>query len=311
MSVSVILVAYYGDSWLPDCLGTLPFASRERLHLVLVDNAGNEGLDALDLSRFDVEVVRTPRPMGFAEANNHALVHAGRLDEHVLFLNQDTISPPGWIDGCLAALAADPTLAAVSPCVRTYDAEGWDPAFVACLPDGVGPDDAFDAGAAGEAVGVPAVPAPALLMRTDVLRRTGPFDPIFGSYYEDYDLCRRVRALGYTVGFARAAAVRHFSGSATSDEAKRLRRERQLLRNRAILALREAEGSRAGALLRHAAGIPRRLGRALAGTASAQRPASVLGAQADLLRVAPRLLSAERDAAAWQAYLDELGWSRV
>ena len=311
MPVSVVLVAYYGDRWLPECLGTLPFASSERLHLVLVDNAGNETIDDLDLSGFDAEVVRTPHPMGFAEANNHALVHAGHLEEHVLFLNQDTASPPGWIDGCLEALAADPALAAVSPCVRTYDADGWDPAFAACLPDGVTPDAAYDASAEGEAVGVPAVPAPALLMRTDVLRRTGPFDPIFGSYYEDYDLCRRVRALGYTVGFARAAAVQHFSGSATSDEAKRRRRERQLLRNRAILAIREADGSRASAVLRHASGVPRRLGRALAGTDSAQRPASVLGAQADLVRVMPRLLSAERDEAEWQAYLDEIGWSRV
>ena len=311
MSVSVILVAYHGDRWLPDCLGTLPVASRRRLHLVLVDNAGNETIGQLDLSAFDAEIVQTPRPMGFAEANNYALVHAGHLEDAVLFLNQDTISPPGWIDGCLDALAADARLAAVSPCVRTYDADGWDPAYAACLPDGMAPEVAFDAAAGGETVRVPAVPAPALLMRTDVLRRTGPFDPIFGSYYEDYDLCRRVRALGRTVGFARAAAVRHFSGSATSDEAKRRRRERQILRNRAILDVREARGSRAAALARHAGGVPRRLARALFSTASAQRPASVLGAQADLLRVAPRLLSARRDAAAWQAYLDGIGWRQV
>ena len=311
MSVSVILVAYHGDRWLPHCLGTLPFASRKRLHLVLVDNAGNETIDQLDLSGFDAEIVRTPRPMGFAEANNHALVHASRLEDAVLFLNQDTISPPGWIDGCLAALAADPALAAVSPCVRTYDAAGWDPAYAACLPDDLSPGEAFNSGAVGQTIAVPAVPAPALLMRTDVLRQTGPFDPIFGSYYEDYDLCRRVRALGHTVGFARAAAVRHFSGSATSDEAKRRRRERQILRNRAILEIRESRTSRGAALLQQASGVPRRLARALAGTASAQRPASVLGAQADLLRVAPRLLSAARDEAAWQAYLDDIGWAAV
>jgi GT2 family glycosyltransferase len=148
-------------------------------------------------------------------------------------------------------------------------------------------------------------------MRTDVLRRTGPFDPIFGSYYEDYDLCRRVRALGYRVGFARAAAVHHFSGSATTDEAKRLRRERQILRNRTILEVREASGGRIPAVLRHVAGVPRRLARALMGTASAQRPASVIGAQRDLLGVAGRLLSAERDEAAWQAYLRQLGWADV
>ncbi len=93
MAVSVILVAYYGDKWLPDCINSLQQSSAERLHLVLVDNTGNTILDDLDFTGFDYEVISTPHPMGFAEANNYALSHASYLEKFVLFLNQDTVSP--------------------------------------------------------------------------------------------------------------------------------------------------------------------------------------------------------------------------
>lgn len=60
MKVTVVLVAYQGDRWLPNCLETLAGAGADPLHLVLVDNAGNSVIDALDLSAFDAEVLSTP-----------------------------------------------------------------------------------------------------------------------------------------------------------------------------------------------------------------------------------------------------------
>ena len=39
MNSTVILVAYHGDQWLPNCLHSLPLASSARLHLVLIDNS--------------------------------------------------------------------------------------------------------------------------------------------------------------------------------------------------------------------------------------------------------------------------------
>ena len=100
MTCSVVLIAYHGDRWLPACLQSLAQASAQPPHLVLVDNDGNSTISELDLSPFDIEVLCTPRPMGFAEANNFALTNASHLEETVLFLNQDTISPAGWIDIC-------------------------------------------------------------------------------------------------------------------------------------------------------------------------------------------------------------------
>ena len=306
-SVSIVLVGYHGDDWLATCTSTLANASSERLHLVLVDNAGNHRIDQLPLGRFKSEVLDTPRPMGFAAANNFALVNASHLNDVVIFLNQDTISPAGWIDACLGEFDREERLGAVSPLIRTYTDDGWDPSFLACLDE----DQlrAVDGSAALSCIHVKNVPAAALLVRKDVLRKTGPFDPIFGSYYEDYDLCRRIRQAGYRVGFATGARVRHFSGSTTTTRERELERMRLIIRNRFIYELREARSSRFQRVLRRfIADFPRRLARGLARTASSQPPTVTLRAYADLTRIFRRLVSERRDASAWQAYLHEIGW---
>lgn len=308
MRTTVLLIAYHSDRWLPDCLKTLADASTQPLHLVLVDNAGNATLGERDLSSFNAEVLSTPRPMGFAEANNFALIEASRLKDTVLFLNQDTISPPGWIDECARVLEVHSQLGAVSPCIRTYEDDGWDPSFLACLSEEQ--EAALKTNSVEkEVIPTQNAPAPALLVRTDVLENTGPFDPVYGSYYEDYDLCRRIREQGRAVGFCRDARIRHFSGGSTTTEEEERRRMRQVVRNRVLYELREGKAPRwrtaLGWLLHD---FPRRLARGLIGTPSSQPPGVTLRAYGDLLRLGRRLVFQSYDEAAWKQYLNEIGW---
>jgi GT2 family glycosyltransferase len=276
--------------------------------LVLVDNAHNSIIKDLDLTPFDAEVLSTPEPMGFAEANNYALTHAARLEDIVLFLNQDTVSPAGWIDTCSRALDWNLELGAVSPLIRTYEDDGWDPSFMACLTDEQQAD--LTANRVSRKVLVSEnVPAAALMVRTEVLMQTGPFDPVFGSYYEDYDLCRRIREQKYEIGFCTGAYIRHFSGGSTATAEQRRRRMRQLIRNRVLYHVRGTQKARWQSALRWAVrDFPRRLARGLVGTTSSQPPLITLKAYGDLMQLGPRILSRSHDRALWQQYLDEIGW---
>lgn len=315
MSTTVLLIAYRGDRWLPDCLETLADASADPLHLVLVDNAGNTIIDDLDLSAFDAEVLSTPRPLGFAAANNFALAEASHLEDTVLFLNQDTLSRAGWVDRCLDCFEQSPTLGAVSPLLRTFEWTDWDPDFLRFVC-AVGQEERLreieeEDGQNDEKqwFRVKNAPAPALLARTQVLREVGPFDPVFGSYCEDMDLCRRIRGQGYDVGFCTTAEVAHYNGSTTTDRAKERRRMRQILRNRILYQFREGEGPYGSKLARRLIfDFPRRLARGLVGTPSSQPPLVTIQAYVDLLGLGRRILSRRADQEQWEAYLSEIDW---
>ena len=310
LRTSIILIAYHADAWLSACIESLVRGSTHRMHLVLVDNSGNTVLHNLDYSNFDIEILKTPRPLGFAEANNYALAHAKRLEHTVLFLNQDTISEDGWVDACLACFEQERSLGAVSPLIRTYEGTGWDPSFLDCLPPGW--ERSNDGVAGKEPVKwfrTDHAPAPALFVRTDVLRKIGPFDPVFGSYYEDYDLCLRVRNAGFYIAFCESGLIRHYSGSSTTTRERELKRMRQIIRNRVIYRLRSSNASRPLMTIRFFFNdLPRRVLRGIFNTPSSQPPAVTLKAYADLLGILGRLVSRRKDEASWQSYLEELGW---
>lgn len=308
--VTVILVAYHADRWLPGCIKTLADASSERIHVVLVDNAGNTIIESLDLSRLDCEIVKTPRPMGFAEANNYALAHASRLEDVILFLNQDTLSSRGWIDDCMACMRKNPQLGALSPLLRTYEWDGWDKDFVAFVARS-GQSDQLDLLDHPEKTWfeVDDAPAPALFVRTDVLEKIGPFDPIYGSYYEDMDLCLRIRRLGFKIGFHTSARIAHYNGSVTTTPEKELKRSRLIIRNQMIFKLRQQGDARLPMVLKILfQEFPRRLIRGVLQTSSSKPPAVVLKAYGDLAKIGWRLVSAQSDNDAWTSYLAEMGW---
>ena len=277
--------------------------------LTIVDNAGEHDFSPLPCATFRCEIAKTPQPMGFAEANNFALARTKEPCFATCLLNQDTISQSGWLDACVGMLKRNPRLGAVTPVLRTYDGTGFDPGFLEILR----PEYRSEGGLAQlhrrEFVETTAVTGAAMVIRTDALRLVGPFDPIYGSYYEDYDLCARIRRAGYEMGVCTAAEVRHFSGSATQTEAQRTRRSRQIIRNKAIYDIRFGGGSRQGRVaacfLRN---LPHRLVRSFLCTPSSQPVSAVIGASTDLLSLFPRLVSAGCDERNWNDYLQSIRW---
>ena len=53
----------------------------------------------------------------------------------------------------------------------------------------------------------------AVLLRAQMLREVGLFDPAYFAYYEDVDLCLRAARLGWTSWYARGAVARHRFGA--------------------------------------------------------------------------------------------------
>ncbi len=313
---AVVLIAYHADRWIGPCLQSLVGSTAGDWQGVLVDNGGNNGLASLvrQVAPERVKLLASPGRLPFAEANNFALVHGGLGAEYVCFLNQDTVSEPGWLDRCVDLMNRQSHVGVVMPLITNYDGTAWDAAFQTCagaapelatrLAEGVTAD--FDD--MPEFIAVPEVTAAAMVVRTEALIKAGPFDPIYGSYYEDYDLCRRIAAAGYEVGICPRGRIRHYGGSVTTDRRAYRRRARWIARNRVLYAARWKWKHRGLGFIRYATrDFPRNLARSALGRSSTPLSAFLL-AHADLAAMGRRILSARADQHQWHLYLRQIGW---
>ena len=290
---SLIIVGYDGAAWLPALLNSLRVSISSDDCLVLVDNGGNEGAMPSAAEVGTLQVLKTPERMGFCGANNFGLEQMTADTELICFLNQDVVVQENWLSELAKVFASDPKIGALSPAHLTYDFSRVNPNFRAsirhdrqCMSRRVNEQGWFQQDN---------LIAAAMVVRTSVLAEVGGFDPIFGSYCEDYDLCRRIREAGYKTGVVPASRIGHFDGSATRTRRAELKRERQVVRNWAIHRIRSSKTRLQTTIKEVCWGMPKRLVKSLIRRPDSQHPSSVLRAWASLISLTPRLFSKKRD----------------
>ena len=114
--VRLVVLNYNGGELVVQCLEALGKLDwpRDRLDVVVVDNASTDGSDVVIAERFpSVRLMRNPRNDGFP-ANNLALRHLDGVD-YVGLVNPDSCVEPGWLRALVGALQADGDLGAASP----------------------------------------------------------------------------------------------------------------------------------------------------------------------------------------------------
>jgi GT2 family glycosyltransferase len=205
LSVSIIVVHYGSYDNLQDCLNSLLNYSRDA-EIIVVDNAD---LPAKFTSAFPgIKLFRSLGNVGFGSAcNRGARLSRGSL---LVFLNNDIVVGPGWLDELLGPLS-DPAVGAVSPLVVFRDrpdrvnAAGGDSDFVGLAwRRGIG--ESRNSKMDGDFFWLP---GSCLAMRKEVFTKIGGFDPSFFLFLEDVDLSWRLRIAGYDLAFAPKAVVLH------------------------------------------------------------------------------------------------------
>ncbi len=185
------------------------------------------GVDALDRTRFDgVESVgRTEWPMQLVhrlDGRAEALVPMGAdtRDITVVASGRGTMRVSTSVDSAEVRLGDAPAPVSVSPDAvrvellnglgtdRTDEAEYFDRHF----GEPVDPDQVPEL--SGPPRDVTGFSGGGVLLRADMLRQVGCFDPVFFAYYEDSDLSWRAARHGWRTVTAPGAVIRHsFGGS--------------------------------------------------------------------------------------------------
>ena len=217
--VHAVTIHHRGLEMLEVCLKTLLSSSSSvDLEVVVVLNGCDEDLPDVAHASSRVHVISAERPVGFSAANNlgtkWAEANLGDAD-YYYFLNNDTRSEVDSLALQVAALEADERAAVVGPmllidwapdylnslCLNvTEDAWAWD--------EGIGRRLA-DYGPLPGRRRVAAVTGSALLVDAEVHRSVGGWTELYDYYFEDIDLCLKIRGAGYEVLHEPAAVVGH------------------------------------------------------------------------------------------------------
>jgi GT2 family glycosyltransferase/tetratricopeptide (TPR) repeat protein len=225
-AVSIVLVLHNQAGLTFRCLEALAQAIDVPAEVIVVDNASSDRTAALLARVHGCRVFTQAENLHFLRgANAGAREAQGR---HVLFLNNDTQLARGSLDAACRLLDTQPDAGAVGGRIVLLDGTLQEAGSIVwsdgdCSGYGRGQDPAHAAFQFRRDVDY--CSGAFLMVRRALFESLAGFDPMFApAYYEDTDLCMRVREAGLRVVYEPAVRLTHFEfGSAASDdEAARL-----------------------------------------------------------------------------------------
>ncbi len=214
-----------------DCLTAL--AALDGLpdyELIVIDNGSTDGTaEFLAQLGGDVRIVKNADNAGFAKACNQGAALA--RGKYLVFLNNDTIPRPGWLNALVGEAESDASVGVVGGKVLypngTIQHAGVVRDSRHLLPYHIYQSFAGDHPAVNQRREFQIVTAACLLIRRAVFEEVGGFDEGYVNGYEDSDLCLKVKARGYQVVYQPRSVITHLEnqtpGRKTHEEANAAR----------------------------------------------------------------------------------------
>jgi GT2 family glycosyltransferase len=202
------------------CVLSLCNSDYPNLRVLVVDNGSDADLYAELRAALpaDVEFVRSEMNLGFAGGNNlgfhYALEHGA---DYVLVVNNDTVVDPRMVSQLVAAAAAQPDVGLVGPVIYYLQPPDriWFAGYrfshgIYVLRRGL-----HLAPPVQPVEDVDFVSGCGVLIRRSVLEKVGLFSDEYFMYYEDLDLCFRVKAAGMRIVCVTDARMWHAVSTST------------------------------------------------------------------------------------------------
>jgi len=209
-NVSVIIVSYNSANYIRECLNSILRLTKQPVEIIVFDNASSDGTQDIIREEYpEVKLIESAANVGFAAANNRAAKLAS--GKYLAFLNPDTVVERDWLEPLLKALESQSDIGAVTPMLVL----GSDPDRINACGNDVhfsGLTYCRDFGVPryeGEPFEVAAVSGAAFMLQKDLFWALGGFEEYFFIYYEDTDLCFRLRLIGFRCVLVPNSKVRH------------------------------------------------------------------------------------------------------
>lgn len=206
------------------CLESVIRHTSPRHRVLLIDDASTDPRIPDLLNQYashyaHIQMFRMPKNSGFVATTNWGMSGSSA---DVVLLNSDTVVTEGWLERLETCLKSDPKIGIVCPLSNNaFVLSVPRNNFPNLLPEGVTPNHYAAALAGASLHEYPEIPTAVgfcMLIRRDVIREIGLFDPMFlEGYGEEMDFSYRARKAGFRVVCADDAFVYHKGGSSFID----------------------------------------------------------------------------------------------
>jgi N-acetylglucosaminyl-diphospho-decaprenol L-rhamnosyltransferase len=228
-SISIILVNYNGSKFLYECMYSIEnFVNSSEGEIIIIDNFSTDDSAKIIRDNFpQFKLICSKNNLGFSKANNLAVKHS--QGDHLLFLNTDTILTENTPKILSEYLKQNRDVGAIGSRITFEDGsyqlssgklpnlaiELWDKIKYALdrrwhqLFSGIYNRQYSTVREVGWLTGA------CLMIRRDVFEQLGGFDENFFMYFEDKDLCKRVRDAGFKVIYNPDTSLIHLLGGSS------------------------------------------------------------------------------------------------
>jgi GT2 family glycosyltransferase len=211
--VSIIIVNYNGEHFLTRCLDSVLKTSYSDFEVIVVDNGSTDGSKGVLKSytgHQKIKIIINKVNLGFAEGNNVGInVASGNF---IVFLNNDTFVEPDWLTELVKVFWSDIKVGAAQSKLLLMDS----PSCIDCA----GNFSDFHGGTFARGLGekdmgkyefdeIFTCKGASMIVSRQVIQEIGVFDTDFFTYYEDTDLCWRIRLAGYKIFYVPTSIVYH------------------------------------------------------------------------------------------------------
>lgn len=231
MKFSVIIVNYASWPLTLGCIESLRRTGYGDFEVVVVDN---DGLKPPELPP-NVLLIRNAKNTGFARACNQGI--AASTGEYVVLINPDTVVEEDFFERVEAFFGEDPQAGIAGPKILDPDGNlqlsarrevtfisgllGRTSLLTRLFPKNPFVKSQFPAvTATGGPTAVDWVSGACMTVRREALNQVRGLDERFFMYFEDADLCRRVRGAGWLVYYAPEVEVVHQTGGSSRSRPK-------------------------------------------------------------------------------------------
>lgn len=218
-TASIVIPTYNGRSYLSECLASLKAQTWQGTRVIVVDNASADGTAEFLKSDYpSVELIRLETNTGFAGGCNIGAKAA--QGDWIVFLNNDTVVEPDWLENLLTTAASDEKMGACTSKIRMLsDRQRLDAIGSYLTPSGFLRHTGLLENDQGQYDSLRQIFSPkgvSFAIRKELFNAIGGFDERYFAYFEESDLFWQVWLRGYTIGFAPKSIVYHKVGGTAS-----------------------------------------------------------------------------------------------